>query len=807
MALTVAELLATVSVDESGAESGLARAEAAVVAAAEAITQEAARAGEQAGQRLGDGVADGAEEGAGEAGGVLKEKLSALGWAAVGAGIGAAVMAGVGEAMEQQKGNSLLAAQLGANPAQAKRLGQAAGNLYSQGYTDSVEDANEALKSLWQQGLVPADATQKELEKVGGRLSQVAQIMGEDVGPTANAVGQMLKTGMAKNANEAFDILVKGTQNGANKAEDLLDTFNEYGTQFRDMGIGGKQAMGLIQQGLNAGARDADLVADAFKELNIRVKDGSAADGIKALGLNADQMAAAFNKGGPAANAALDQLMDRLRSVKDPSERSKLAFQLLGSQAEDLSGALFALDPSSAVSALGKVDGAAKKAGDTMRDNASTKVTMFTRSLQQGFVNVLGSAVIPALTTAGGYLDDFGTGIATAAGFVTKHSTAFSIAAGVITLVMLPALIALGTQAVTTTGTVVAGWITQGTAGVAAGARFVATNAMIVAGWIAQGAGATAAAVRTVAAWVLMGAQSMIQAARMAAAWVLSMGPVGWIIAAVVALVALIVANWDTVVSATKTAWEWVWGKIKWVGQMLLAFFLNFTLVGIIIKHWDSIKSGTLRVWNAIVNWVRGIPGMIVNFFLNWTLPGLIIKHWQSIKDGTARKAGELVSYVRGLPGRIVSAVGSLGHLLYDKGTDLIRGLYNGVRSMGGWLKSQLISFAKNMIPGPIAKALGIHSPSRVMARDIGRWIPAGVVKGIRSGAGAVARTMRTLVPSPSLPGVGDLAATAGSYGSAGGYGAAGGSSPSVHIEHWHGGEQTPEENASALAWRMKARG
>ncbi|WP_406353259.1 phage tail tape measure protein [Streptomyces sp. NBC_00658] len=806
MALTVAELLATIDVDDAPAESGLARMQANVVAAAEEIAKEAARAGDAAGQQLGDGIADGAEDGAQEASGRLRDKLGAFGWAAVGAGVGAAVLAGIGEAMSQQKDNALLAAQLGASPEQAKTLGKATGTLYSQGYTDSVADANEALKALWQQGLVPADATQKELEKVGGRLSQVAQIMGEEVGPTSAAVGQMLKTGMAKNAEQAFDILVKGTQNGANKAEDLLDVFGEYGTQFRDLGVDGKQAMGLIQQGLNAGARDADIVADAFKELNIRVKDGSAAEGLKSIGLNADQMAAAFNKGGPAANAALDQIMDRLRAVKDPTERSRLAVQLLGTQAEDLAGALFALDPSSAVDALGKVDGAAKRAGDTMRDNASTKVTAFTRSLQQGFVEVLGGAVIPALTTAGDYLDDFGAALATAAGFVTEHGTAFATVAGLILLVMLPTLIQLGTQATITTGQVVAGWIAQGVAGATAGVRFLTTNALIVAGWITQGLTATGTAVRVVAAWVLMGAQSLIQAGRMAAAWLIAMGPVALVIAAVVGLVALIIANWDTVKQATLDAWNWVWEKIKWVGEKLVEFFLNFTLVGLVIKHWQSIKDGTVRVWNATVEFVKGLPGKLVSFFLNFTLVGLIIKHWQSIKGGTVRKAGDMLAYVRGLPGKIAGYFGNFGSMLYEKGRDLIRGLYNGVKAMGSWLKGQLTSFAKNMIPGPIARALGINSPSRVMARDIGRWIPAGLVKGIRSGAGTVARTMRTLVPSPAMPGVPAMA-TAGAYGAAGPFSLPAGAAPAVHIEHWHGGDQTPEENAAALEWRMKARG
>jgi hypothetical protein len=69
---------------------------------------------------------------------------------------------------------------------------------------------------------------------------------------------------------------------------------------------------------------------------------------------------------------------------------------------------------------------------------------------------------------------------------------------------------------------------------------------------------------------------------------------------------------------------------------------------------------------------------------------------------------------------------------------------------MGGWLRSQLISFAKNMIPGPIAKALGINSPSRVLADRVGRWIPAGIVAGVEDGAGELDTTMRNLVSVPT---------------------------------------------------------
>ncbi|MFD7067141.1 phage tail tape measure protein [Streptomyces sp. NPDC059913] len=801
MALTVGELLATITVDDAPARAGMTRAEAGMRATGDTMVADADRAGQQAGAALGDGMADGSDQAASGGASALK----AFGWAAVGAGIGAVLMAGVGEAMQQGKVAGNLQAQLGTTGPVAKKYGKVAGDLYAGAIVNSVEDGAEVIKGIAQNGLLPPEATSAQIQQMSKRVADTAGVMGEDVGKVSRAVGVMLKTGVASSADEAMDVLVKGTQKGVNSAEDLLDTFTEYPTQFRDLGLDAKTAMGLMQQGLQGGARDADTVADALKEFAIRSKDMSAGSvaAFKDIGLNADVMAKTFTKGGPEASKALGDVLQRIKAIEDPAKRNATAVALFGTKAEDLQGALFKLDPSTAVKALGSVKGATDKAGNAMRDNAATKFEQFKRGAMQSLVNVMGTYVVPALTTGADYAVKFGKGIATAAGFVSEHSTAFQVAGGLILTFFLPTLVALAAQAWSTSTAVVASWIAQGAAQAGALGSFLAANATILAGWIAQGAGAVAAAARVVGAWVLMGAQSMIQAARMAAAWVISMGPVGLIIAAVVALVALIVANWDTIVSATRTAWEWVWDKIKTIGQWLLDLFLNFTLVGIIIKHWDSIRSGTVRVWTAIVDWVKRLPQTLVNFFLNWTLPGLIIKHWQSIKDGSVRKATELVSWVRGLPGRIASGIGSLKDLLYDKGTDVVRGLWNGIRSMGSWLRSTLISWAKDLIPGPIAKALGIHSPSRVMAKQVGRWIPAGVVAGIRANSAVLDRTMSNLVTAPPVPALAGAGATGGATYAFGQSAAA----PAVHIEHWHGGDQTPEENAHALAWRMKARG
>ncbi|MEU2759394.1 phage tail tape measure protein [Streptomyces sp. NPDC007094] len=805
MALTVGELLATITVDDGPAAAGMQRAQAGMRRTGDAMVADANRAGQQAGDAIGDGMADGADGAASKG----SSALAAFGWAAVGGTIGAALMAGIGESLQQGKVPGQIQAQLGATGPVAARYGKIAGELYAGSIVDSVETGAEVIKGIAQQGLLPPEATNAQIKTMSKRVADTASVMGEDVGKVSRAVGVMLKTGIASSADEAMDVLVKGTQKGVNSAEDLLDTFSEYPTQFRDLGLDAQTAMGLMQQGLQGGARDADTVADALKEFAIRSKDMSegSVSAFKDIGLNADAMAKTFTKGGPEASKALGDVLRRIKAIEDPAKRNATAVALFGTKAEDLQGALYELNPATAVKALGDVEGAVDKAGNAMRDNAATKFEQFKRGAKQAIVGVIGNHVVPALMTGAKYALKFGSGIATAAGFVADHSTAFSVAGGLITAFLLPTLVALAAQAWATTTAVVTGWIAQGAAGAGAAAAFLAANAVILAGWIAQGAGAVAAAARVVGAWVLMGTQSMIHAARMAAAWLIAMGPVGLIIAAVVALVALVVANWDTIVSATKAAWDWVWKKIESVGQFLLDLFLNFTLVGIVIKHWDSIKSGTVRVWSSIVDWVKRLPQMLANFFLNWTLPGLIIKHWQSIKDGSVRKATELIEWVRRLPGRISAGIGSLGNLLYGKGTDIVRGLWRGIQSMGPWLRSTLTSWAKKLIPGPIAKALGIHSPSRVMAKQVGRWIPAGVVSGIRSGQGALDRAMSTLVTPPAVPALAG-AGTTGAYGYGSAPFAGASSGPTVHVEHWHAAENgSPDDNARALDWLSKGRG
>ncbi|MER8262740.1 hypothetical protein ABT007_00930 [Streptomyces griseus] len=246
----------------------------------------------------------------------------------------------------------------------------------------------------------------------------------------------------------------------------------------------------------------------------------------------------------------------------------------------------------------------------------------------------------------------------------------------------------------------VTGWLRMMAVGLMAylrlGAAAVVSAARTAAAWAGSAllsigtwiAAVVRAAVTAVVQFALMAARAIAWAVIMAAQWLIAMGPIGWVIAAVIGLAVLIIANWDKIKKWTAAAWTWVWSKIK----------------------------STL--------------GTILSFVTGWVIVKLFLTHWDRIKSGTVSKVTGLIAYVRGMPGRILSALASLNNLLYNKGVAVVQGLWRGIQSMGGWLRGQLMSFAKSAVPGPIAKALGIASPSKVTKAQ-GQWIGKGLGVGL----------------------------------------------------------------------------
>ena len=98
---------------------------------------------------------------------------------------------------------------------------------------------------------------------------------------------------------------------------------------------------------------------------------------------------------------------------------------------------------------------------------------------------------------------------------------------------------------------------------------------------------------------------------------------------------------------------------------------------------------------------------------------------------GNAISAG--ISWVKNAAGNIVSAIvntiKSIPGKMLSIGKDIVKGLWNGISDMTGWVIDKIKGFGESVLGG-IKDFFGIHSPSRVMRDEVGKYMAQGVGVG-----------------------------------------------------------------------------
>ncbi|WP_327304734.1 phage tail tape measure protein [Streptomyces sp. NBC_01298] len=711
-----------------------------------AVTGPAESAGQEAGQTAGEGFT-------GKMGGILKGGLAAVGIAA------AAVLAkGFMDALDQTAINGKIQAQLGSTPAEAARYGKAAGQLYAHGVGESVAEAADAISGVMRAGILPPDATNAQIEAITGKVKNLSDTFELDLGQTSNAVGQMLKNGLAKDGAEALDILTAGMQKMGPRADDMADTFNEYSTKFRDLGLSAADAMGLMSQGMLAGARDTDTVADALKEFQIRATDGSKAstDAYVAIGLNAAEMTKKIARGGPEAKAGLQQVLDGLKAIKDPAERSAASVGLFGTKSEDLGQALYALDPKTAVKAMGDTAGAADKMADALHNNASAKIEQFKRTAEVAVTNFIGDKVLPPLISfASTAKDVLGPALGTARDVVGGFLSAFSSGAGGSSIAGFgQTLLGLGTTIRDAVSPSVSALVTQFQTSVLPALQGVwsVVSGQVIPAFMAFYSALYSSLAPIVTRIVLIFTETVIPALmRIYATVYEKVQPVlaalsEFITSRVVPAVQMIGGKLQELFDKAQPVISVVVTVIEWLAK--LAASILSVVIPVILQLAGPIFSGLFSAIGTAIGWIGNVIGWLGS--LGQAFVGAV--RWVADFGRNAiAKLDEFARWMDGLGPRIRDGLGDFGNYLVGKGADLVRGLWSGVQSMGAWLRDKLIGWARNTIPGPIADALGIHSPSRLMRDEIGRWLPAGIAEGIDDEQASLDARLQAMVKVPDI--------------------------------------------------------
>ena len=126
---------------------------------------------------------------------------------------------------------------------------------------------------------------------------------------------------------------------------------------------------------------------------------------------------------------------------------------------------------------------------------------------------------------------------------------------------------------------------------------------------------------------------------------------------------------------------------------------------------------------DAIISFFSQLPGRIWTWLSN-TIQKVI--QWGSDMAARGRQAAS------DLCSAVINGVANLPSQMASVGYNIVMGVWIGICNAAGWFRRQVSSFFSGIVDG-VKGALGIHSPSKVFADEIGKWIPPGIGVGIEA--------------------------------------------------------------------------
>lgn len=117
-------------------------------------------------------------------------------------------------------------------------------------------------------------------------------------------------------------------------------------------------------------------------------------------------------------------------------------------------------------------------------------------------------------------------------------------------------------------------------------------------------------------------------------------------------------------------------------------------------------------------------------------LPGKIKQHLDSainnLKTWVTQMGQKGKEAVQSLIDNVKSAASGIADKVKSIGSDIVSGVWNGIKAAKDTFVSNVKSFFSGIVDG-VKDALGIGSPSKVFRDEVGRWLPPGVVQGFEA--------------------------------------------------------------------------
>lgn len=570
--------------------------------------------------------------------------------------------------------------------------------------------------------------------KFGAAAGAVGGLVSSGIGMAVDAIGDL--TGDIIEASDSADKF-KSTLNFSGLDTGTIDALTASTQTYADQTVYSISDIRNVTAQLAAnGVQGFDKLAEAAGNLNAVA--GGNADTFSSVGMVLTQTAGAgklttenWNQLADAIPGASGKLQEAMLkngaytgNFRDAMEKGEISAEEFNQAIMDLGMTDAAKEAATSTStiegAMGNLEASVVGVGTTILDQFKGPLTSGISMLAQG-ISGLSGVFTGLVQTIGPILSQIGT----------TFQTAFQPVVGIVQSQLLPALQPL-MSALQNLGNAVMPVITAAIQTVAPVLATVVSNVMQTMSVIAT---AVTPVINNIAALiqaVLPVIQSVFQSWGSAIQGVIN-AVFPFIQTVVTSVMNVVNAIITTVLAAINGDWSGVWEGIQ----------------NIVSSVWDGIKSIVSGAINAVSSVISSVLNGISGIFSSvWNgIRGSVSSAWSGITSAVSSGVSSMMSFITSIPSRIMGVFSGAGSWLLSAGQNIIQGLINGItNAIGG-----AISAVKNAVSGIIDGAksmLGIHSPSKVFDREIGRMIPAGLGRGVSENERAATRPVKDMVDS-----------------------------------------------------------
>lgn len=147
---------------------------------------------------------------------------------------------------------------------------------------------------------------------------------------------------------------------------------------------------------------------------------------------------------------------------------------------------------------------------------------------------------------------------------------------------------------------------------------------------------------------------------------------------------------------------------------------------------WNTMVEYVSNAINAVIEWFSSLPGKIWDWLVNTI--NKVIDFGVDLKDKAAEAGSDMVT-------SLIDTVKDLPSKFFDIGVNIVKGIWEGIKSVGSWLNNMVTGFFEGMLEGA-QDANKIASPSKLYRDEVGRYMAQGVGVGFEDEADNVQKSM-----------------------------------------------------------------